>query len=129
MAFSRQCSKCDHRLDRVHRKGLENLLYSDVYVCVKCHHRVGHNRAIEALKNQFAFIFSLYTRCPNCAGEDTLQRLKKRDRIDSRSKSPFAWIQRLLGAPIVRCFPCRLQYYDWRPLRQEWKKPKVGKTT
>ena len=131
VGFSRQCSKCDHRLDRVHRKGVEALLYSDVYVCVKCRNRVGYNRLVQTLKNQFTFAFSLYSRCPSCGGEDSLQRLKKRDRIDSRSKSPLAWIQHLLGAPVVRCFPCRLQYYDWRPLKGDWKKKtrKVDKPT
>jgi hypothetical protein len=126
---SRQCAKCDHSLDRVHRRGLEKLLYSDVYVCVKCRNRVGHNQLVEALKRQFTFICSFYSRCPHCGCYDTIQRLKKRDRIDPRSKSPLAWIQGLLGAPIRRCFPCRIQYYDWRPLKEEWKKPNVGKPT
>jgi hypothetical protein len=43
------------------------------------------------------------------------KRSKKRDRIDTVSHHPISMLLRLTGAPIVRCFSCRLQFYDWRP--------------
>jgi hypothetical protein len=63
---------------------------------------------------RFKFVFSLHTRCVRCTNVDIRN---KRDYVDPLTKSPLGLIQRLLHAPIKHCNRCRLQYYDWRPVR------------
>jgi hypothetical protein len=57
-------------------------------------------------------------RCPNCRTQQ-LARRWKRDHIDRLSHSPWSMLQRVLGAQLYHCRSCRLQFYDWRPLRVE----------
>jgi hypothetical protein len=47
-----------------------------------------------------------------------VQRLKKRDKVDGFSQNPLALMQVLIGAPVNRCSPCRLQFFDWRKPRE-----------
>lgn len=99
---------------RVHRRFYERLLYSDMYVCAACERRAGSFHRV--LYANSRFLFSRYSRCARCGSED-VQRLAKRDKVDSFSRSPLAWVQFLVGAPVNRCGPCRLQYFDWRKPR------------
>ncbi len=99
---------------RVHRRIYEKLVYSDIYFCAVCERRVGSlHRGLYAHSR---FVFSRYSRCIRC-GSEAVERLAKRDPVDNFSKSPLAWAQFLLGAPVNRCSPCRLQYFDWRKPR------------
>jgi hypothetical protein len=64
------------------------------------------------------FIFSAYTRCPRCATY-RVQRQPRLDRIDWVSNHPLSWCFGLTFAPRNKCHRCRLQYYDWRPIRPQ----------
>jgi len=112
------CPHCGGRLKRVHRTQLEKVKYSDVYECTRCGRREGALHKKLYLYSRF--IFSRYSRCLRC-GQDTVQRLDRADKIDHFSKNWLAVFQRLLGAPIHRCSPCRLQFYDWRKPRRRAK--------
>jgi hypothetical protein len=110
------CPRCQKRLRRVHRWAVEKIFYSDMYVCFGCKERVGTSH--RTLYAHWRFLFSRSSHCIRC-GSDAVQRLAKRDKVDGCSTHPLAWIQILIGAPIHRCLPCRLQFCDWR-------KPKYG---
>jgi uncharacterized protein with PIN domain len=112
------CHHCGKRLVRVHRKQFEKFIWSDMYECVGCKRRAGVNH--RALYVNGHFLFSRYSRCIRC-GSEAVQRLKKRDKVDEFSKNPLALVQAILGAPVNRCSPCRLQFFDWR-------KPRPGVT-
>jgi uncharacterized protein with PIN domain len=109
------CPHCDGRLTRVHREPLEKIRYSDMYVCLHCKRRMGSIH--KALFLYTRFLFSRTSRCLRCGQED-IQRLEKPDKIDRFSTHPLALVQKLFGAPIHRCVPCRLQFYDWRRPRR-----------
>ena len=101
---------------RVHRTIVEKLVWSDMYQCSGCQRRVGTcHRALYAYGR---FLFSRYSRCIRC-GSEAVQRLNKRDKVDGFSQNPLALVQALTGAPVNRCSPCRLQFFDWR-------KPRAG---
>ena len=106
-----QCPDCSKHMMRTHRSLVQKLLYSDVFRCTKCGRRV--NRVHTALSVSFAFGFSRHSHCIRC-GTENVQRLKKRDRIDSVSRHPASMLLALTGAPYNRCSSCRLQYHDWR---------------
>jgi hypothetical protein len=108
------CPHCKKHLSRVHRRQWERFLYSDIYVCNGCARRVGS--FYRPLYIHGRFLFSRYSRCIQCGSED-VQRLKKRDKVDSFATHPLAWVQLLLGAPVNRCGACRLQFFDWRKPR------------
>jgi hypothetical protein len=113
-----KCPGCASKMVRAHRRLLEKAVYSDAFVCSRCKLRLGwYHPFLFSLLKQFRFVFSCYARCVRCGKQESVSRLEKRDYIDSVSKHPLALFQRLLGAPINRCSPCRLQFYDWRPTR------------
>jgi hypothetical protein len=82
-----------------------------MYECPKCNRRVGayHN----FLYSHVRFLFARHSRCIRC-GSEAVQRLKKRDKVDGFSHNPLALVQAVTGAPVNRCSPCRLQFFDWR---------------
>jgi hypothetical protein len=108
------CGRCGYHLTRTHRLLLEKVIYSETYSCAKCGERV--RRLRRQIDPAHVFLLSLHTRCVQC-GSTRIERLKARDRIDPVSSHPFSQLLRLTGAPVNRCPACRLQYYDWRPLR------------
>jgi hypothetical protein len=97
---------------RTHRTPLERLIYSDVFRCRKCDLRT--KRVHRALRVNSTFFFSRHTHCIRC-GTPNVQRIHKRDRVDTFSRHPASRLLHLTGAPINKCAACRLQYYDWRP--------------
>jgi uncharacterized protein with PIN domain len=107
------CDACGAHLSRVHRTAIEKLVFADVFRCGRCGRRVrrGHRWA----RVNLSFYFSTRTRCVRCGSVD-VRRAHKLDHVDSVSKHPLSLLQRLLLAPVTRCFACRLQYFDWRPL-------------
>lgn len=117
------CSKCGKHLTRTHRTTLEKPFFSAAYHCRHCDSRV---RVLHSgLKANLTFVFSRHTHCIKC-GNAKVRRHGKRDRIDTLSNHPLSWLLRLTGAPIYRCFDCRVQYYDWRqpePSSEEPKEP------
>ena len=113
-----KCPGCASKMVRAHRRFLEKAVYSDAFVCSRCKLRLGwYHPFLFFLLRQFRFVFSYYARCVRCGKQESVSRLEKRDKIDSVSKNPLALFQCLLGAPVNRCSPCRLQFYDWRPPR------------
>jgi DNA-directed RNA polymerase subunit RPC12/RpoP len=56
---------------------------------------------------------SLVARCPRC-GTRRLRQLKKIDHIETMYKNPLSRLQKFIGAPLLYCFRCRLQFYDYR---------------
>src|ERR1700693_4157808 len=118
MGNALKCRGCGGSMTRSHRRLLEKAVYSDAFACSRCKLRLGwHHPFLFFLLRQFRFVFSSYARCVRCGKQESVSRLEKRDYIDSVSKNPLALFQLLLGAPINRCSPCRLQFYDWRPPR------------
>jgi DNA-directed RNA polymerase subunit RPC12/RpoP len=105
------CPHCQKRLLHVHRRLYEKLFYSDIYICSSCGRRVGARRASQL------FLFSTHARCIQC-GSFAVARLVKPDTVDPFTRNPLGRVQRFLGAPVYRCRPCRVQFYEWRPLRQ-----------
>jgi uncharacterized protein with PIN domain len=105
------CPNCAKHMTRTHRTPVQKLVYSDIFRCTKCGHRL--NRLHASLGATFTFAFSRHTHCIRC-GTPNVHRLKKRDRIDSVSRHPASLLLALTGAPFNRCASCRLQYHDWR---------------
>jgi len=106
----------------VHRKRLEKLVCSDAYLCLRCNPRMGcYHPFLQKSAIQFQFVFSTHSRCIRCGKSEHVTRLAKRDYIDGFSKNPLSWLQKVMGAPINGCSPCRLQYYDWRGPSSEAK--------
>ena len=118
-----KCPVCGGGMTRAHRRLPEKVVYSDAFTCSRCKVRLGwYHPFVFLILRQFRFVFSCYARCVRCGKQESISRLEKRDYIDSVSKNPLALFQRLLGAPINRCSPCRLQFYDWR-------RPRPGSST
>jgi hypothetical protein len=107
-----QCPRCAHHLAREHRGPLQRLLYKELFECKHCNLQIG--RAYPSISGTLAFVFSSRTRCMKC-GNERVQRLTKKDRIDTMSRHPLSVLFGLTGAPIHRCQLCRIQYRDWRP--------------
>jgi uncharacterized protein with PIN domain len=105
------CPHCRKRLLRVRRTPLEKLLNSDMYACSGCRRRVGARRP------SLVFLFSKYARCIQC-GSSEVARLAKPDRVDQFTTNWLGLAPRYFGAPLYRCSPCRVQFYDWRQVRQ-----------
>jgi uncharacterized protein with PIN domain len=121
------CPRCGHHLARTHRTAVEKLLYADVYGCASCGYVARHLH--RALDRNFEFYCSRFTHCIRC-GSKRIERLSKRDVIDSMSHHLVSLLFRLTGAPLKKCPACRLQYYDWRPIAPDSRRPAVeaGKT-
>jgi uncharacterized protein with PIN domain len=105
------CPNCGKHLTRTHRTAVQKLFYADVLRCTKCGNRL--KRRHPFLNTSRAFFFSRRSHCIRC-GTPNVDRLKKRDRIDSVSRHPASMLLALTGAPFNRCTSCRLQYHDWR---------------
>lgn len=114
------CPDCGTQLSRVHRSRVEKLLFSNVFRCERCARRL--RRAHRVIHVDVTFYLSTYTRCIRCATPD-VRRSARLDRVDSISRHPLSVVQRLFGAPINRCFSCRVQYFDWRPVRTQSPRP------
>jgi hypothetical protein len=108
------CPRCGGRQVRCHRRLYEKPFYAETVRCTRCEHRSprGHTR----LARSIAFMLALHARCPRCGRHD-VHTGSKLDRIDSQSRHPLSLLQRLLLAPLRKCHPCRLQFYDWRPVK------------
>ena len=106
------CPHCRKRLLRVRRTLFEKLLHSDMYACSGCRRRIG------ARRSSLVFLFSKYARCIQCGSSSTIAQLAKPDRVDHFTTNRWGLVQGLFGAPVYRCSPCRIQFYDWRRLRQ-----------
>jgi DNA-directed RNA polymerase subunit RPC12/RpoP len=102
------CPACEKgKMKRRRRTLLEKVRYTAVYYCRDC----GYEARLSFLDTLPQL--SLYARCPRC-GEVHLKTFRKRDRIEGFYRNPISQLQRFLGAPLLYCFHCRLQFYDLR---------------
>lgn len=102
------CPACGQARMRRRRRGfLERFVHAAVYFCPVCLH--------EAPVSQVAVypVFSTIARCPRCSNP-RLKKLDKRDRIEKLYGNPSSRMQQWLGAPLLYCQFCRLQFYDLR---------------
>jgi ssDNA-binding Zn-finger/Zn-ribbon topoisomerase 1 len=106
------CPHCRKRLLRVRRTPFEKLLHSDMYSCSGCQRRVGARRP------SLVFLFSKDARCIQCGSPSTVARLSKPDKVDSFTTNWLGRAPRFFGAALCRCSPCRVQFYDWRGVKQ-----------
>jgi hypothetical protein len=106
-----QCPGCAKHMMRVHRSLMQKALYSDIFRCTRCDRRL--NRVRPIVSATALFTFARHSHCIRCSTPD-VERLKKRDRVDSLSHHPASILLALTGAPFNRCSACRLQFHDWR---------------
>ncbi|MCC6585765.1 MAG: hypothetical protein IT168_03525 [Bryobacterales bacterium] len=111
MQFDRmpQCVFCQGQVHRSRRSLFDRLVYEVVFRCEDCNRRFG-------LPKAWTFAWRPYVNCPKC-GQTNLDRRTKRDHIDRMHRHPISRIQQLLFAPLYHCHLCRLQFYDWRPVK------------
>lgn len=91
---------------------MQRILFSGAFRCSRCGFRLKQLHAI--LDANLSWVLSRHTRCIRC-GSTRIERLSKRDRIDTMSSHLFSRLFQLTAAPLNKCPSCRLQYYDWRP--------------
>jgi hypothetical protein len=87
------------------------MFYVQVYQCADCRHST-------KIPGKLSVYFALTAGCPSC-GNPNLTTRRKRDYIDRMCFNPISWCQRFLGAPLLYCCYCRLQFYDIRKLRKD----------
>jgi DNA-directed RNA polymerase subunit RPC12/RpoP len=103
-----QCPVCGHKpLVRRKRTFWEKFRHAAVYRCPSC--RFEAAAPITVAYPQFSTI----ARCPHCGGTD-LRVLPKRDPIEKMYRGPLSTLWRWMGAPLLYCRFCRLQFYDFR---------------
>jgi hypothetical protein len=107
-----RCHHTSAAMERIARRGIEKLIYSEVYICLACGARMALYRPFlsATIVNNYRFIFSRYSRCLSCGSE----AVARNNRVYFLSKNPLGWIQWLAGAPLWECSPCGRQYFDWR---------------
>ena len=117
------CPICkSNHFHRRHRSFAERLRYAAIYECEKC-----HCLDLESHLEYFPML-SLVARCPECA--NTALRVQPcLDPVDRLYRNPFSFFQKFLGAPLLFCSPCRLQFYDWRRRQKPQLHPAVKKTS
>ncbi|MCS7041264.1 MAG: hypothetical protein N2036_00385 [Bryobacteraceae bacterium] len=104
-----QCPVCGSRsLVRRKRSLAERLRHAAVYRCTFC--RFEASVPLTVLYPQLSRI----ARCPRCSST-ALRVLARRDPIERLYRGPLSMLWALLGAPILYCPFCRLQFYDFRP--------------
>ena len=105
------CPRCSGRIEPVDQTRLQSILYSEAFVCTGCGVRMELYRGlISFVINNHRFLFSRYSHCLSC-GSANVDRGRK---AHSVSKNPLGWIQLLAAAPLMECYPCGRQYFDWR---------------
>ena len=110
------CWHCGGELRHVHRRLHEKWFCTAVYTCAECKLRIRCLRRWPT--SDICFVFSKNTSCIRC-GTSEVERLSKKDHIDPVSRHFFSLLFRVLGAPVNECHFCRLQYYDFRPIRSK----------
>lgn len=109
-----ECPACGNHASRIHRRGIQRLVYSDLYRCDHCGRVISRARA--PFPATLDFVFSTHTRCIRCGTYD-VHRQPVFDPVDSVSSHLLSWLWRVTFAPRNKCDRCRLQYFDWRPVR------------
>jgi uncharacterized Zn finger protein len=106
-----RCANCGGSLRRIHRTFWQRFKYQAYYRCKDCGAEEPHHRI-------YPYRYGEYARCPRC-GTFRVTRLQERDRIDRFHSSLANFLARVRGGSIYHCKFCRLQFYDFRPKRDE----------
>jgi DNA-directed RNA polymerase subunit RPC12/RpoP len=110
MRAARDCHQCGKTLRRVQRTLLEKILFGSAYQCHDCGSRVYD-------PNLLLIDFRKYASCPSC-GTAKITPRSSTDPIEKVYRSPFSFFRRKFGAKLYRCQYCRLQFHDFRELRE-----------
>jgi predicted RNA-binding Zn-ribbon protein involved in translation (DUF1610 family) len=103
-----QCPVCGSKtLVRRRRTLAEKFRHAAIYRCPGC--RFEAAVPITLVYPQFSRV----ARCPHCGTTD-LRVLAKRDPIEKTYRGPLSTLWGWLGAPLLYCRFCRLQFYDFR---------------
>jgi DNA-directed RNA polymerase subunit RPC12/RpoP len=103
------CRFCGSRLARVERTLSEKFSKTYVYDCTEC----GERQSTGTWFNKS----SANASCPSC-GSFRVSRRRSPDPIDPIYTTLFSFWKRWFGASLFRCRYCRIQFYDFRPLRE-----------
>lgn len=104
-----QCPVCGRdALARRKRTWLEKFRHAAIYRCHAC--RFEAAVPLTVLYPQLSPV----ARCPSCSST-ALRVLAKRDRIERLYRGPLSTLWGWMGAPLLYCQFCRLQFYDFRP--------------
>lgn len=90
------------------RSFAERFRHAAIYRCQNC--RFEAAVPLEVLYPQLSRV----ARCPHCSSTE-LRLLARRDPIERMYHGPLSTLWRWLGAPILYCPFCRLQFHDFRP--------------
>lgn len=104
-----QCPICGARAMKRRKRSLaERFRHAAIYRCAAC--RFEAAVPLTVLYPQLSRI----ARCPRCSSTE-LRVLARRDPIERMYRGPLSTLWRWLGAPILYCPFCRLQFHDFRP--------------
>ena len=104
-----RCIYCSGgKLRRKSRTILQRLRYAAIYTCTHC-----EAQSYYGYFGRTAMI-SVAAACPQC-GNTRLDVASRRDKIDPLHRGLLPTLLRWLGAPLLRCLRCRLQFHDLRP--------------
>ncbi len=107
------CRECGGSLRRSKRRLLERFRYLESYRCDSC--SVRYHVTLSS-RMQLA----RYAKCPKCRYQD-ISHLKRVDKIDKMRGGIFNLFHRIMGGKLYHCWFCRLQFYDFRPRRDNPK--------
>lgn len=111
--YTLSCRECGASLRRSKRRFLDRLRYLEAYRCQGCGAR--YHVTIESRLN-----LAKWAKCPKCRYQDVTP-MRKVDKIDRMQGGIFNFIHRILGGQLYHCWFCRLQFYDFRPRRDNSK--------
>ena len=111
--YTLTCRECGASLRRSKRRWFERFQYLEAYRCEKCRARYHVTLASRLQLSRFA-------KCPKCRYQD-IKALKRVDKIDRMRGGLFNLIHKLMGGKLYHCWFCRLQFYDFRPRRDNVK--------
>jgi DNA-directed RNA polymerase subunit RPC12/RpoP len=89
----------------------DRVRYLEAYRCHDCGTRYHVSIASRISLSRFA-------KCPKCRYQD-IRPMKRIDKVDSMRRGVFNFAHKILGGQLYHCWFCRLQFYDFRPLRKE----------
>ena len=111
--YTLTCRECGAALRRSKRRLLERFRYLESYRCPGCGSRYHVSVSSRLHLARFA-------KCPKCRYQD-ITLLKRVDKIDRMRGGIFNFIHRIIGGKLYHCWFCRLQFYDVRPRKENWR--------
>jgi DNA-directed RNA polymerase subunit RPC12/RpoP len=112
--YTLTCRECGGSLRRSKRRNLDRFQYLEAYRCQGCGAR--YHVTLGSRLN-----LARFAKCPKCRYQD-ITALKRIDKIDRMRRGLFNFIHRILGGQLYHCWFCRLQFYDFRPRKENTKR-------